>query len=88
MEGFREFLELAKDNWPILKDILAITGGSATVLGAIAAVLGFKRRWAESSAEKKKTRDIQRGIDRGMAQERSQWFAKLYNEHKSTWGAL
>ncbi len=86
MEGFKEFLELAKANWPILKDIMAILGGSATVLGAVAAVLGFKRRWAESGAEKKKGREIQRVIDRDLAQDRAKWFTRLYNEHEATWG--
>ncbi len=85
MEEIKEVLELAQANWPVLKDILSIVGGSAAVMGAIATVMGIRRRWAEKRLRKKSERGLERIVDRSLARQRAEWFVRLYAAHKDVW---
>lgn len=85
MDTIRELMALGRDNWPLLKDVLSMVGGAATVLGLLATLTGFKKRLAEKSQAKRQKKQLLREARLGVERERSEWFAYLYRHKMSDW---
>ena len=77
METLKELLQLARDNWPVIKDILAIAGGVASALYSLAVVTGLRRAVKERRQARRVRREHDRIITERQARQRAVWFAEV-----------
>ncbi len=87
MDTLRELMSLGRENWHLLKDVLSMIGGAATVLGLLATLSGFKRRRAEKAELRKQGRDAMGKIKQREDRDRSEWFAYLFRHKQAVWDA-
>lgn len=78
VSAIKEVFDLTRENWPILKDVLAVVGGAAVVVRGMILAAGWKTARARRKEARRSARERERQEAVSKALYKANWYMDAY----------